>query len=69
MARILFDEAPLDVSENVEEVLSRFVNSRDGLRRGNGTIIAPPGWVVLTTAETNEPVYIQVGRVGYVRES
>jgi hypothetical protein len=69
MARILFDEAPLDVSENVEEVLGRFVNSRDGLRLGNGTIIAPPGWVLLTDAETNAPVYIQVVRVGYVRDS
>lgn len=69
MARILFDEAPLDVSEDVDEVLSHFVNSRDGLRRGNGTIVAPPGWVVLTEAVTGEPVYIQVIRVGYVRES
>jgi hypothetical protein len=69
MARILFDEAPLDVTENVEEVLSLVVNARDGLRRGNGTIIAPPGWILLTDAETNEPVYLQVGRVGYVRES
>lgn len=67
LARILFDEAPLDVSENVEEVLNRFVNSRDGLRRGNGTIVAPAGWVVLTDADTDE-IYVQVGRVGYVRE-
>lgn len=66
MARILFDQAEIDVSEDVEEVLNRVVNSRDGLRRGNGSIIAPAGWLVLTEANTDKPIYIQVGRVGYV---
>jgi len=55
MARILFDE-----------VLNRVVNSRDGLRRPNGSIIAPTGWVVLTETDTDKPIYVQVGRVGYV---
>lgn len=66
MARILFDQAQLDVTEDVEEVLNRVVNSRDGLRRGNGSIIAPAGWVVLTEADSDTPIYVQVGRVGDV---
>jgi hypothetical protein len=66
MARILFDQAQLDVSEDADEVLNRVVNSRDGLRRGNGSIIAPAGWVVLTEADTDRPIYVQVERVGYV---
>jgi hypothetical protein len=68
MAFILFDQSPLDVSEDVEEVLSRVVNSRDGLRRDNGTILAPAGWIVLTEALTDGPIYVQVARVGYIRE-
>jgi hypothetical protein len=68
MASILFDQAPITVSEDVDEVLGRVVNSRDGLRRGNGAILAPAGWIVLTEADTGEPLYVQVSRVGYVRE-
>jgi len=68
MASILFDQAAIDVSEDAEEVLNRVANSRDGLRRGNGTIIAPAGWIVLSDAVTGGALYVQVGRVGYVRE-
>jgi hypothetical protein len=68
MASILFDQAALSVSEDVDEVLSRVVNSRDGLRRGNGSILAPAGWIVLTEVDSREPIYVQVSRVGYVRE-
>lgn len=68
MASILFDQAPITVAEDVDEVLSRVVNSRDGLRHGNGTILAPAGWILLTEADTGEPLYVQVSRVGYVRE-
>ena len=67
MASILFDQAALSVSEDVDEVLSRVVNARDGLRRGNGSILAPAGWIVLTEIGSDEPIYVQVTRVGYVR--
>ena len=68
MASILFDQAALSVAEDVDEVLSRVVNSRDGLRRGNGSILAPAGWIVLTEFDSGEQLYVQVARVGYVRE-
>ena len=47
MARILLDETEIEVAEDVEDMLNRIVNSRDGLRRGSGAIIAPPGWVIV----------------------
>jgi hypothetical protein len=67
MARILLDETEVEVAEEVEEILNRVVNSRDGLRRGSGAIVAPPGWVVLTAPNTGE-IYIQVARIAYIRE-
>jgi hypothetical protein len=67
MARILLDETEIEVSEDVEETLNRIVNARDGLRRGNGAIVAPPGWVTLTAVDTSE-LYVQVARIAYVRE-
>jgi hypothetical protein len=67
MARILLDETEIEVAEEVEEILNRIVNSRDGLRRGSGAIVAPPGWVILTTPDTGE-LYIQVAHIAYVRE-
>jgi hypothetical protein len=68
MARILLDDTEIEVSEDVEDVLTRIVNARDGLRRGSGAIIAPPGWVILTASEGNEELYVQVARIAYVRE-
>ncbi len=68
MARILFDETEVYVSEVAEEVLNRVVNSKDGLRRGSGEIIAPPGWLSLTAPDTGESIYVQVARIGWVRE-
>jgi hypothetical protein len=68
MARILLDDTEIDVSEDVEDTLSRIVNSRDGLRHGSGAIMAPAGWVVLTTRDNGEALYVQVARIGYVRE-
>jgi hypothetical protein len=65
MARILLDETEIDVSEDVEDILSRIVNSKDGLRRG-GAIIAPPGWVMVTEPHSGDPIYVQVARIGYV---
>jgi hypothetical protein len=67
MARILLDETEIEVNEDVEEVLNKIVNARDGLRRGSGAIIAPPGWVILTAAG-GEEIYVQVARIAYVRE-
>jgi hypothetical protein len=67
MARILLGETEIEVSEDVEETLNRIVNARDGLRRGSGAIVAPPGWVILTAADSSE-IYVQVARVAYVRE-
>jgi len=66
MASIVFDRLTLEVSEDVEEILSRVVNSRDGLRNGNGAILAPAGWVVLTHADTGEDLYVQVARLDCV---
>ncbi len=68
MARILLDETEIEVAEDVEDVLGRIVNARDGLRRGSGAIIAPPGWVTLTASGTGEEMYVQVARIAYVRE-
>jgi hypothetical protein len=68
MARILLDETEIEVSEDVEEILSRIVNSRDGLRRGSGAIVAPPGWVILTASGTGDEIYLQVAHIAYVRE-
>jgi hypothetical protein len=68
MARIVLDETEIEVAEDVEEILNRIVNSRDGLRRGSGAIVAPPGWVVVTAAGGDEEIYLQVARVAYVRE-
>lgn len=67
MARILLGETEIEVSEDVEETLNRIVNARDGLRRGSGAIVAPPGWVILTAPDSSE-IYVQVARVAYVRE-
>ena len=68
VARILLDEVELEVSEDSEEILARIVNARDGLRHGSGRIVAPPGWVVLSAADTGEPVYVQVVNISYVHE-
>jgi hypothetical protein len=67
VARILLDETEIEVSEGTEETLNKIVNSRDGLRRGSGAIVAPAGWVILTAPDASE-IYIQVARIGYVRE-
>jgi hypothetical protein len=67
MALILLDETEIAVSEDVEDILTRIVNARDGLRLGSGTIVAPPGWVILSDADTDAPVYVQVARIGCVR--
>jgi hypothetical protein len=68
MAIILLDETEIEVSEEAEEILTRIVNSRDGLRTGSGVIVAPPGWVSLTQPGLGEPIYVQVAHIGYVRE-
>jgi hypothetical protein len=68
MARILLDDTEVEVSEEVDDVLGRIVNSRDGLRRGSGAIVAPAGWIVLTASDGDDPIYVQVARIGYVRE-
>jgi hypothetical protein len=67
MAHILLDETEIEVAEDAEGALNRIVNARDGLRRGNGAIVAPPGWVSLTAADGSD-IYVQVARIGYVRE-
>jgi hypothetical protein len=68
MARILLDDTEIEVAEDVEEILTRIVNSRDGLRRGSGAIVAPPGWVIMNAAGGGEEIYVQVARIAYVRE-
>ena len=68
MARILLDETEIEVAEDVEDILNKIVNSRDGLRRGSGAIVAPPGWVIVTAVGSGDEIYLQVARIGYVRE-
>jgi hypothetical protein len=66
MARVFLDGTEIDVTEDVEDILNRIVNSRDGLRRGSGELVAPPGWMMVTEPHSGDPIYIQVARIGYV---
>jgi hypothetical protein len=68
MARILLDESEIEVTEEVEEILTAIVSAKDGLRHPSGAILAPPGWVRLTQPGLGETIYIQVSQIGYVRE-
>jgi hypothetical protein len=67
MAQILLVEREIDVFEEAEEVLSRILNCGEGVRRA-GEIVAPPGWVLLTTPDTEDAIYVQVARIACVRE-
>ncbi|HXN38108.1 MAG TPA: hypothetical protein VN892_08720 [Solirubrobacteraceae bacterium] len=67
MARILLGGRETSVSEGVDEVLNRIVKSKDGIRHGNGIIVAPPGWVMLTT-DAGDDIYIPTEQIGYIRE-
>lgn len=69
MARLLVDGTEVEVGEDVEDVLNRIVSARDGVRRGNGAIVAPPGWMLLSAPGIDEPIFIQVARIGCVRDS
>lgn len=68
MARILLDGTEISVSESLDTVLGRLVAAKDGVRRSNGVIVAPGGWMTLTDAGSDEEIYIQTERLGYVRE-
>jgi hypothetical protein len=68
MGRILIDSKEVEVSETVEDILAHIVSSKDGVRLGSGTIVAPPGWVMLTAAGTGDLIYVQVAQIGYVRK-
>jgi hypothetical protein len=67
MALILVGTTEVSVAESVEEAMGRIVNGRDGLRRGDGGIVAPAGWVSLIDRETDQPIFIQLSQIGYVR--
>jgi hypothetical protein len=67
LARVLLDDTEIEVAEDTSEILARVVNARDGLRLGSGAIIAPAGWVGLTDPLTDEPIYVQVSKIGFVR--
>jgi hypothetical protein len=67
MALILVDGTEIDVAEEAEDILNLIVNSRDGIRRGS-SIVAPAGWVIVTAPGTGESIYVQVARIGCVRE-
>lgn len=68
MARILLGGVETGVSEELDEVLGRIVAAKDGIRSASGTILAPPGWVALTSADTGDRLYVQIEHVEYVRE-
>jgi hypothetical protein len=67
MAVVLVGGLEVDVYEPIDEVLNAMQAAKDGVRRANGEIVVPPGWLVLTAAESGEPIHIQISRVGYVR--
>jgi hypothetical protein len=67
VARVLLNNTELEVTEDTDEILARIVKARDGLRHGSGTIIAPPGWIRLTDPLSDDPVYVQVAKVSFVR--
>jgi hypothetical protein len=68
MARVLLGDKEIWVAEEVEEVMTRIVNSKDGIRRGGGSILSPPGWVILTASDSGELIYAQAARIGYICE-
>lgn len=68
MALVLLGDTATSVAEGMEDVLSRIVASKDGLRSASGTIVAPPGWIALTASDTGDPVYIQTVHVRSVSE-
>jgi hypothetical protein len=68
MALVLLGEIETSVAEGLEDVLSRIVASKDGLRSGSGAIVAPPGWITLTASDTDDPIYIQASHVVSVRD-
>lgn len=67
MARILLGGKETSVAEDVDEVLGRIVASKDGIRQANGIILAPPGWVPLTT-DAGDDIYVSTEQIGYIRE-
>jgi hypothetical protein len=68
MARILLGGCETSVFERADEVLSRIVASRDGIRNRNDTLVAPPGWVLLTAGDTGDDLYVPTDHIAYVRE-
>ena len=68
MARILLGGRETSVAEEVDDVLARIVASKDGIRNPGGIILAPPGWLALTAADTDDPIFVQTEHIGYVRE-
>jgi hypothetical protein len=68
MARILLGGTETSVSEEVGEVLALVVQSKDGIRNTSGTILAPPGWVKLTAADTGDRIYVHAEHIALVRE-
>ncbi len=68
MAQILLGVNEMSVDEGKEDVLSRIVASKDGLRSGSGAILAPPGWMVLTASGTGEQIYFQTVHIAWVRD-
>jgi hypothetical protein len=68
MARIQVGGTETSVAEEMSEVLALVVQSKDGIRNTSGTILAPPGWVKLTAADSGDGLYVQAEHIGYVRE-
>ncbi len=68
MALVLLGDTETSVAEEMQDVLSQIVASKDGLRSGSGVIVAPPGWISLTASDTGDPIYIQAAHVLSVRD-
>ncbi len=67
MARVLLGDKETQVAERVEDILNRIANSAAGIRSGS-ILVAPPGWIILTTPDTGGQLYVQAACIGYVRE-
>ena len=67
MTVMLVGGSEVEVSEDVDAVLMGIQAAKDGVRSANGKIVVAPGWLVLTDADSDEPIFIQISRVAYLR--
>ena len=69
MALIQIDGTEIDIEEDIEVALGRLAAAHDGIRRSDGSIVAPAGWMTVTDAVTGDEIFVQANRVGYLRDN